>query len=128
MLYYPDTFKAVTQVPHRTDFDRWVSGLSNAEMQAIQDTLNAKIDADLEAGKEVQVAGWIPGSDWKGTAYLPIYEKACRYNQRASALCFGLIVWKVFMDRPDDWSFVADATKKDGTPIQSKVYFPVVIQ
>ena len=31
-----------------------------------------------ESGGEVATAGWLPGSDWTGTPFAPIYTKAAR--------------------------------------------------
>jgi hypothetical protein len=124
MLYYPD-MRPVTDIPHRKDFAQWTGKMSSADLDAIDVELNRRIDADLAAGKQVQVAGWIPGADWSKEVWNPIYQVGCNQNFTASALCFGLIAWKVFMDRPDAWCFVGDATKPDGTPIQSKVYFRI---
>lgn len=124
MLYSPD-MKRITRIPHKRDFDRWTVRIPAGDLNAIENELNRRIDADLAAGKQVQVAGWIPGSDWSGTVWDPIYLNACGRNVQAAGFCFGLILWKVFMDRGDVWCFVADATKSDGTPIQSKVYFPI---
>ncbi len=126
MLFSPD-MKPITGVPHQRQFDEWTGRMSSADLAAIEAELNNRIDGDLAAGKQVQVAGWIPGSDWSDKVWNPIYEVGCNRNVTASGLCFGLIVWKVFMDRPDHWSFVADATKADGTPIQSKVYFQIAM-
>lgn len=38
----------------------------------------AKLD-ELIDGTEIQTAGWIPGKDWSGTPFQPIYEKAARW-------------------------------------------------
>ncbi len=37
--------------------------------------INEPID---EAGSEIATAGWLPGSDWTGTAFEPVYTKAAR--------------------------------------------------
>lgn len=126
MLYLPSDFATrVTRLPHRGDFDTWTARLSAAEIQAIEDELNRLIDDGLTRGQEVQVAGWMPGADWSGTVWDPIYTKAASRSVGAAALCFGLFVWKVMMERPEDWSFVSDATNPDGSPIRSKVYFRI---
>jgi hypothetical protein len=63
-----------------------------------KDELNRMIDSD-----EIHTAGWMPGSNWMGTVIEPIYH-ACGRNQTQAALFFGLIVYKVFMERPDAWA------------------------
>lgn len=65
----------------------------------------------------------MPGSDWTGTVWQPIYTDACTYNKDAARLCFGIFVWEAFMNHPKDWSFVPHAT--DDIPIQGKTYFRV---
>lgn len=63
------------------------------------DELNKRIDEN----PEVHTAGWIPGHDWTGTVFYPIYL-ACKKDTTAAALFFGIIVFIVFMDRPEQWS------------------------
>jgi len=99
--------------------------LTPSEIRSIENEIDRLIDEGLAKGTEVQVAGWMPGADWTGTVWDPIYQKACGRNVTAAGYCFGIFVWKAFMDRPDTWSFVGDAVKMDGTPIQSKVYFRI---
>ena len=119
--------KPVRSVPHGAEFNIWRARLTALEVQSLEAELHRLIDVGLANGDEVQVAGWMPGSDWTRTAWEPIYATACRGDIRTAALCFGLFAWKAFMDRPETWSFVGDATKRDGTPIQSKVYFRIAI-
>lgn len=74
-------------------------------------------------GTEIQKAGWMSGKDWTGTPFQLIYEKAARYSEEAAAWCFGLMVWKVFTERPKNWT--SGRFKKDGKPIGSRTYFQV---
>ena len=74
-------------------------------------------------GTEIQTAGWMPGKDWTGTPFQPIYEKAARYSEEAAARCFGLMVWEVFMERDEKWT--SGRFEKDGEPIGSRTYFQV---
>jgi hypothetical protein len=55
--------------------------LSQEDIRSIKAALNAKID-----GTEIQTAGWMPGSNWEGTPFQPIYEKAARRDFNASEL------------------------------------------
>ena len=64
------------------------SGMSVMEMshrsktyQAIIDELNRRIDEN----PEVHTAGWIPGHNWKGTVFYPIYL-ACKKDKTALPL------------------------------------------
>jgi hypothetical protein len=65
-------------------------------------------------------AGWMPGHDWTGTVFEPIYH-ACGRRVDTAALLFGLIVFKVFMYREDYWG--CGRYEKDGKPIHSMTYF-----
>lgn len=118
MLYAIDSNSEITSILHRREFDLWRSRLSDIEYQAIVDELNSRID-----GTEIQTSSWMPGSDWSGTAFHPIFEKACQFSEDASALFFGLIVWVVFMERPEWWSF--GRYEKDGAPISGITYFQI---
>jgi len=108
----------VTEVPHRADYDRWRSRLSEDDYQAIRSELLSKIE-----GGGIHTSSWIPGSEWSGTPFMPIYEKACKGDQAAAAKCFGLILWEVMMDHEDKWSF--GRYEKDGVPIEGLSYFKI---
>uniref|UniRef100_Q3ASP9 Uncharacterized protein n=1 Tax=Chlorobium chlorochromatii (strain CaD3) TaxID=340177 RepID=Q3ASP9_CHLCH len=118
MLYSIESNSQITHIPHHKDFTSWRKRLSDDEYQAIVDDLNSRID-----GTEIQTSSWMPGSDWRGTVFQPIYEKACRYSKESSAKFFGLIVWKVFMDRPEWWAF--GRYEKDGIQISGITYFKI---
>lgn len=116
MLYSIDSGKYVTQVPHKKDFDKWMKNLSAADYQSIADTLNEKIEES-----DINTAGWLPGHDWTGTIYEPIYE-ACGRNQVLSGMFFGLIVFDLLM-RKDDKTWGFGRFEKDGKQIASMTYF-----
>ena len=120
MLYSIDSCSYIKSIPHRQEFDLWRRGLSGAEYQAIADELNDRIE-----GGEIHTSSWIPGADWSDTVFEPIYEKACRRNQQASAKFFGLILWAVLLDREDVWAF--GRYEKNGTPIEGMTYFKLPI-
>ena len=90
--------------------------LSAADYQSIADTLNEKIDES-----DINTAGWLPGHDWTGTIYEPIYE-ACGRNQVLSGMFFGLIVFDLLM-RKDDKTWGFGRFEKDGKQIASMTYF-----
>ena len=82
----------------------------------VVDAINQQVDAN-----DVNTAGWMPGSDWTGTVYEPLYY-ACGKNEIQSGLFFGLIVFKVLMERTDYvWGF--GRFEKDGVAIRSMTYF-----
>lgn len=116
MLYSIDTGKYVKSLPHKRDFDRWKSHISDADYQKVVDAINEKID-----GNDINTAGWLPGSDWTDTVYEPLYY-ACGRNQTQSGMFFGLIVFETLMLREDKvWGF--GRFEKDGVPIRSMTYF-----
>lgn len=116
MLYSIDSDKYINQVPHKKDFNKWMKNLSTSDYQAIVDALNKKIDES-----NIVTAGWLPGHDWTGTVYEPIYE-ACSKNQIQSGMFFGLIVFDLLMKRKDKtWGF--GRFEKDGKQIASMTYF-----
>lgn len=110
--------KPVTRVPYDDDYRRCMSRMTGAEIAAIKAALNAMVE-----GTEIQTAGWMPGKDWSGTPFDPIYAKAARCNEDVAARCFGLVVWEVFMERPERWT--SGRFEKDGEPIGSRTYFRV---
>jgi hypothetical protein len=115
-LFDLESRQQVTRIPYRSTYDLLRRRLTREEFDAIWDTLNAKINGD-----EIHTAGWMPGSDWNGTVYQPIYEKAARQNPDLAGRLFGLMVWVVFMERPERW--ITGRFEKDGEPIGSRTYF-----
>ena len=116
MLYSVDLGRYVTRLPHKTEFDRWMKRLSAADYQRIVDAINERIDAS-----DINTAGWMPGHDWTGTVYEPLYD-ACGKNETQSGMFFGLIVFNTLMRRTDGvWGF--GKFEKDGVPISSMTYF-----
>jgi hypothetical protein len=108
----------VARVPYENEYRRFMSRMLPAEIAAIKERLNEMID-----GTEIQTAGWMPGKDWGDTPFDPIYQKAARCNEDIAARCFGLMVWEVFMERPETWS--SGRFEMDGEPIGSRTYFRV---
>jgi hypothetical protein len=110
--------RQITRVPYAAEFRLFMSRMTSDEIAEIKSALNEKIE-----GTEIQTAGWMPGSDWTGTVYQPVYEKAARYDYGAAARCFGLMVWKVFMERPERWS--SGRFELNGESIGSRTYFRI---
>jgi hypothetical protein len=119
MLYSVPDLRKIDHVPHPDDYRRWSQALGRIDPQAyrrIHDDLDQRFD-----GREVNTSSWIPGSDWTGTVFQPIYD-ACGEDQPA-ALFFGLLVWQVVMDREDCWAF--GRYEKEGIPIRGITYFRI---
>lgn len=118
MLYSVDTGKYVTKLPHKRDFDCWMRNLNSSDYRAICDELNNRIE-----DSEVNTSSWIPGNNWTGTVYEPVFH-ACGDNKVESGLFFGLILFELLMYRQDTvWGF--DKYEKDGVPIKGTTYFVI---
>lgn len=92
-----------------------MSKLNSKDYQAIVDELNSRID-----GSDINTSSWIPGNDWTGSVFEPLYH-ACNQNIEASGLFFGLLLYDLMMNRPDVWGF--GRYEKDGIPIKGMTYF-----
>ena len=110
--------KEIRDVPHQSFFDACSKRLTASELAAMKSLLNAMIDS-----YEVHTSSWMPGSDWNGTPFQPIYDKACGQDLDASGRFFGLLVWIVFQERTDAWSF--GRYEKDNIPIKGMTYFRI---
>ena len=120
MLIDVSTGKPFRKVPFREHFDTLRRRLSAQEFQAIVDRINELID---EGGAEIATAGWLPGNDWKGTPFEPIYTVAAKRNYELSARFFGQVVWYTIMQRPESWA--SGRFEKDGVDIGSRTYFRI---
>lgn len=108
----------IQTIPYRSDFDALRRRLTDAEFDGMIARINELID---ESGAEIATAGWLPGSDWTGTAFEPIYTKAARGDFQRSALFFGQLVWFAVMNRPERWA--SGRYDLDGREIGSRAYF-----
>lgn len=118
MLYSIDTGKIIKKIPYFQDYKKWRNRLTDAEYTAIYEELRSHI-----LGSEIETSSWIPGSDWTGTVYQPIYDKACDQDVNTSAKFFGLIVWHVFMEHDEWWSF--GRFQLGNIPIDGLTYFRI---
>lgn len=105
-------------IPGRREFEVLRGRLTDDEAEAMVARINALID---QAGAQIATAGWLPGSDWQGTVFQPIYDKAVRQDYSRSAMFFGQLVWKTIMDRPERWG--SGRYQVDGRDIGSRTYF-----
>lgn len=108
----------VTRMPHERQFEALRKRLSDEEFNAIVDRINELIE---KAGGEIATAGWLPGNDWTGTPFLPIYEKAARRNRPVAGMFFGQLVWYAIQHRDETWGF--GRFEKDGVESGSMTYF-----
>lgn len=110
--------KVITKIPYRSSFDLLRKRLSDDEYQAIVEELNNRINS-----KQVLTSSWLPGSDWSGTVFFPIYSRACNGLVEEAGKFFGLILWVVMMNRPEKWAY--GHYQKNNIPIQGLTYFIV---
>ena len=120
MLIDIDSGKTIHQVPYSAKFQALRRRLNDIEFEAMVARVNELIDA---SGGEIATAGWLPGSDWTGTPFDPIYTKAARGDYEQSALFFGQLVWYTIMNRPERWA--SGRYNLDGKEIGSRTYFRV---
>lgn len=116
MIFDIDSGKRITRDPFLREYNIWRNRLSEEEYAAIEVKINEMID-----GNEVHTASWMPGNNWEGTVFEPIYTKACGMNEEDSGRCFGLFIWYIFQNRTDEW--FSGNFEKDGVPIKSRTYF-----
>ena len=94
-----DEVKRINHIPHRQEFDAWMANLAPEGYDGVVEALSNIFDES-----EIQTSSFIPGDDWTGTPYEPIWH-AVGHDMDRAALFFGLIVWRVVMEHPESWSF-----------------------
>lgn len=118
MLIDVDSGKPIERVPFETDFNALRRRLSETEFSAMVDRVNELIE---KSGAEIATAGWLPGSDWNGTPFQPIYETAAPGDFDRAAMFFGQLVWYTIMRRPERWA--SGRYQVDGRDTGSRTYF-----
>jgi len=112
-MLFPIRGKQITDIPRRRQeqFNVWRSNLSDSDYEAVIEKINEYVDA--VPPDEPFVSSFIPGSDWTGTVYQPLYI-ACGQSVEQSGWFFGLIVWQVMIDHEEEWYFkLADKDSDD---------------
>jgi len=118
------TGRKITKVPYSSQFKAVKAKLSDGEFEAIIHGINELIDESIaKTGQEITTAGWLPGSDWKGTPFSPIYWKGTNQNYKQAAMFFGQAVWYAIMHRPERWA--SGRYEIDGRDIGSRTYFRI---
>ncbi len=108
----------VNTVWHKKFFDACKSRLSDDDYNKMIDELNREVDKSVDSGSDVVIAGFIPGDDWSGTVWEPIYNNACGWDFDHSAQFFGLLVCQVLIDREETWYFI-----RQEVAAKSMIYF-----
>lgn len=119
MIYSIESENTINTIPYKDEYDVWRSRLSDHEYEAIIQDLTGKIGAT-----NIQTSSWMPGKNWAGTVFAPIYSKACLSDYEQAAKFFGLLVWESFPNHSDYWAF--GRYELDGVPIQGLTYFKVI--
>ena len=104
----------VKTVWHKPFFDASKSRLSLEEYQLMIGELNKIVQNSIDTKSDIVVAGFIPGKDWTGTVWDPIYSKACGHDEEHSAQFFGLLVCQVLIDREETWYFLKQEVTAKG--------------
>ncbi len=102
----------VKNVWHKKFFNVSKGWLSGDEYQKMIDELNNVVQKNIDDGTDIVVSSFIPGSDWRGTVWDPIYTKACGFDFDHSAQFFGLLVCKVLIDRDETWYYIKQDVAK----------------
>lgn len=123
MLYSTDTKSYMKEgyVPHSNEYAIWKPRVKPEDMEKIKDALNDRMDKN-----EIDVSSWIPGNDWSGTVYQPLYE-ATMLDEEMAALFFGLVLWETLAERDDVWAFVKwESGMLAGSKPRGMVYWRMV--
>lgn len=114
-----DTGRKFTNTPFPKKFSL-LGRMTRSEVQDARTAIEEMIDASIGVN-EIHTAGWMPGSDWTGTRFQPIFEKAAGGNFDLAAKIFGLLVFEVFRECPETWW--TGRFELDGREIGSRTYF-----
>jgi len=114
----------IFQVFYPRDYANWRRRLLNYQPLAFP-SIWAEVDGHFSTAaqhpaKPLLTMSWIPGSDWTGTVYDPIYW-ALNQSEDASAKFLGLIFMDVAIHRPEWWGF--GHYENRGVPITGRTYF-----
>lgn len=107
----------IKDMPHLAAYEKWISLLSEDDISLIKQTITDKLDSG-----EVHTSSFIPGTNWEGTPYYPIYE-ALKNVEEAGKL-FGLLMWETIQEHEETWA----VTNYPNSDIKGKVYYKVKVQ
>jgi hypothetical protein len=119
--------RAISGVPFQPELGFWKRRIGTLSISASK----AEIHRMLGSG-EVHTTSWMPGRDWTGTPFDPIY--LALNDEILAAKCFGLLVMECVLERsngvateigicsgPEDWG--SGHYEKEGYPIKGRTYF-----
>ena len=108
--------KPMNDTPHEGEFRDWRSRISDADYQAMEDAINAYVDGQR---KSFCTSG-MPRESAIDEAFPPL-RAACRGSDEQSVMFFGNIVWRVLMERDDEWHFLPADRESDH--MRGAIYF-----
>ena len=115
-MLYDLNKQQIDHLPHQREFDDWRRRLPDADYSAIVDELYRHFDLVYDRQQDrVFNASFLPGSDWTGTVFQPIYHATGNLKEHA-ALFFGQIVWEAIRSHHGDWLFLRQE-RNDDRPI-----------
>ena len=117
LLDFDHAGKLITAVPFQSEFQQWKSRMTAPDKAAIKLAIHQLLDSG-----EVHTTSWIPGPNWGGTPFDPIYSDGTKRDPVAAAKCFGLFVWECVLEREHE-AWGSGHYEKDGYPIKGRTYF-----
>ena len=114
MLFNVDNGKEVKHMPHKEEWERRMTKLDMADYNAIIGAIHNVLDRVFD-DKGVVTSSYVPGKDWRGTPYQPIFS-ACGENWDEARLFFGQLFWRAVQLHPEKWYFVRQE-RNDDRPI-----------
>lgn len=116
-----------TYIPPSYDrrFRGWKSNMFAADIARVKRELHRVIDMG-----DIHTTSWMPGEDWYGKPWYPIFLRGTRQNPVHAAMCFGLFCWECFLERCapggdwgcEDWGY-KHCDDQWGNPIMGRTYF-----
>src|SRR2546423_2623118 len=100
----------LADIPHRKDYDLWLSRLTQAEQNEI-----FLIIKNLVRTGSIHTSSWMPGPDWTNTPLQVIYEKATGTSEKQAGWCFGLMLMETIINLPEQWHCKKDTEVAEGT-------------
>ena len=111
----------VKQVPFLPKYRAYLRRLAHKVHPKAIDTAKRAFHAELHDG--IVTTSWVPGADWRGTAYQPLYDAVS--DPQEAAKFFGLVACECVLERcfehDEDWGY--GHYEKDGIPIKGRTYF-----
>jgi hypothetical protein len=120
MLFDVPSMKKLTRIPYEETYWPLRDALDRVNPTAFDD-IHKELTSRFK-GREIDTSSWIPGKDWTGTVYDPIYA-ATGLDEVAAAKFFGQIVWQVVMDLDSCWA--SGRYELDGVQIKGRTYFSI---